>query len=138
MDEKCKALCDSMAKCIADRDFNGAHSLLAPWSRATTSADEIQRMVDDAGEGLLPPREWSLDEGMLELDDLRKPDPLGPPSKGLPKEVSAQNYRGWLCIQFRPKPTDGEDQNICFDVWLAAVEHDGIYRVGYIEAWEAS
>ena len=31
-----------------------------------------------------------------------------------------------------------EEQNVCYDVWLLAVEHDGALRIGYFEPWEAS
>jgi hypothetical protein len=102
MDSKCRELCDTLAKHIVDRDFERAHALLAPWLRATTQPSDIERMVDEAGDGLPSPSEWTLDMGLLEVDDLRKPDPYGPPSKPVGNEISKENYRGWLCIQFAP------------------------------------
>ncbi len=33
---------------------------------------------------------------------------------------------------------DGDGPNVCFDLWLSAVERDGAHAVGYVEAAEAS
>ena len=128
MDDKSKALCDAMARHIVDRNFDGAHSLLAPWLRSTLKPSDIQRMVDDAAEGLPAPGQWTVDEGFLEVDDLRTPDPYGPPSNAVSNEVTKDNYGGWLCIQFTPGEPAEDGPNVCFDLWLAAVERDGPCR----------
>ena len=139
MDKECAALCEKLADCIVKRDFKGAHALLAPWLRTALRPLEIQKMVDAANEGLEhPPHSWTIDEGMAELDELRKPDGFGPPSQALGKEITADNFRGWLSIQFIPEPAVHEEQNICCELWLAAVEHDGAVLAGYLEATEAS
>lgn len=138
MESKCEALCEAPAKCVVAQDFDKAHALLAPWLRAAMKPSDIQRMVNDAGEGLPAPRAWTLDEGLLDLEDLRKPDSFGPPSKPIPKEISEKNYKGWLCIQFTPGATDDDGPNVCFDLWLAAVEVGGANRVGYLEAAEST
>lgn len=139
MDKHCAALCDSLAACIVKRDFAGAQALLAPWLRATLSADDLEAMVDAAADGLAhPPHDWSADTGLAGLEDLREPDPYGPPSRPLPPEVTATNFRGWLSIQFAPAPAVHEEQNVCYDLWLVAVEHEGRVLAGYVEAAEAS
>jgi hypothetical protein len=138
MDTACKTLCDTLARNIVARDFTGAHALLAPWLRTTMKPSDIERMVTEAGAGLPVARGWTLDEGFLELKDLRKPDPYGPPSQAVSNEVSAQNYRGWLCIQFTPGGGEDDEANICFDLWIAAVEQNGACAVGYLEAAEPS
>lgn len=138
MDAPCKALCEAVAACVVARDFAGVEALLAPWLRASLSAGEIERAIDRACEGLPAPRAWSLDEGLAGLDELRTPDEFGPPSQGLPEAITAQSYRGWLCIQFRPDASAGDAPNACFDLWLAAVEIEGAHLVGYLEAWEAT
>jgi hypothetical protein len=139
MDRECTALCEKLADCIVKRDFEGAHALLAPWLHITLGPSEIQKMVDAANEGLThPPHSWTIDEGMAELDDLRKPDGFGPPSQRIAKEITADNFRGWLNIQLIPKPSVHEEQNICYDLWLVAIEHNGAVLAGYLEATEAS
>jgi hypothetical protein len=108
-------LCDALAKRVVERNFGGAHALFAPWLQARMSPDDIERMVSTAAAGQSA-RDWTLDEGFLEVADLGD----------APREITGQNYRGWLCIQFNPG----------FDLWLAAVEHDGDYRVGHLEPAE--
>jgi hypothetical protein len=139
MDAACGNLCDALARAIVERDFESARALLAPWLLATTTASAIQHAVDAQNEGLAhPPHSWTVDEGIVGLDDLREPDPYGPPSTALPDEITPVNFRGWFNIQFAPEPSVHEEQNVCYDVWLAAVEHDGALRVGHFEAWEAT
>ena len=139
METKCEDLCNALAKCVVARDFKGAHSLLVPWYRSTISPSELERMVDAANEGLAhPPHAWIVGEGVMGLDELRKPDPYGPPSQAISKEITDRNFRGWLHIQFAPEPSVHEEQNVCFDLWLVAVEHDGSIQVGYLEAAEAT
>ena len=138
MDSQAQALCDALAKHIVDRRFTDSHELLAPWVRDAMTAADLQRMIDAANEGLPAPRTWTVDEGFLGVDDLREADPYGPPSEPVSAKVTTDNFRGWLCIQFKPEASEDDDANVCFDLWLAAVEESGVCRVGYVEAAEAS
>ncbi|RIL05772.1 MAG: hypothetical protein DCC71_09140 [Proteobacteria bacterium] len=139
MDAKCRALCETLARAIVARDFAAAHALFAPWLRSALSPAEIQAAVDAQSEGLAhPPRSWTLDEGVVGLDELRTPDPYGPPSSPLSDRITHDDFRGWLQIQFAPDPSVHDEQNVCFDVWLVAVEHEGTFLVGYFEPSEAT
>jgi hypothetical protein len=138
MDDKSRALCDALARHIVDRNFGGAHALLAPWLRASMTPADIEQMCDEAGRGLPAPQEWTLDEGFLEVDDLRSPDPYGPPSKAVSDQVTKENYRGWMCIQLKPTESAVDDPNVCYDVWLAVVDQNGAHAVAYFEPAEAS
>jgi hypothetical protein len=139
MDAECKSLCDAMARSIVARDFDGAHAPLAPWLRSSVIPSEIQRMLDAQNEGLThPPHSWTVGEGVVDLDELRRPDPYGPPSSALPDQITPANFKGWLHIQFAPEPSVHEEQNVCYDVWLVAVEHEGSCLASYFEAWEAT
>jgi hypothetical protein len=132
MDAACQSLCNAFAERVVARDFAGAHALLAPWVQAEHSPAALERMFDDAGADLPPPREWSLDSGVMEVDDLRVADEYGPPSQPISDQVTAANYRGWHCIEFKPGEND-DDYDACFDLWLAAVELDAGYRIGFLE-----
>jgi len=139
VDDKCEALCEQLAQCVVRQDFDSAHALLAPWLRESISPSQIRQMIDAASEGLAhPPHSWTIDEGMAELDDLRKPDGYGPPSQGISKEITDGNFRGWLSIVFAPEPSVHEEQNVCFELWVIAVDHNGTALAGYLEAAEAS
>jgi hypothetical protein len=138
MDSKAQALCDALAKHIVDRRFKDAHALLSSWVSEAMTPDDLQRMVDAANEGLPAPRAWTVDEGFLGVDDLREADPYGPPSEPVSPNVTAENFRGWLCIQFKPEAAEDDAANVCFDLWLAAVEENGVCRAAYVEAAEVS
>ncbi|HET6349426.1 MAG TPA: hypothetical protein VFH88_10135 [Candidatus Krumholzibacteria bacterium] len=127
MDTKCEVLCDSLAKRVVEKNFAEAHALLAPWLQARMTPSDLESLVNRAGHGLGPAHAWTLDEGFLEVQDLGD----------APTEITGQNYRGWLCIQFNPGEVAADDPNAAFDLWLAAVEYDGDYRVGHIEAAES-
>jgi hypothetical protein len=127
VEQKAAVLCDALAKRVVERNFSGVHDLLAPWLQAKMAPGDIENLVNQAGEGLAPARAWTLDEGFLGVEDLGD----------APKEITDGNYRGWLCVQFNPGEAAQEDANASFDLWLAAVEHDGAYRIGHIEAAEA-
>ena len=138
MNASCKSLCDAFANAIVKRDFERAHSLLAPWLKQTMNPSEIQRMVDAENEGLEhQPHSWNAWDVMLELGDLQ-PDPYGPPSRPIPNQITQKNFKGWLQIQFAPESSVHDVQNVCYDIWLAAVEHDDSLLVGYFEAWETT
>jgi hypothetical protein len=138
MDKRCADFCDNLAGLIVKQDFAGAHALLSPWLRTSMTPADIQAMVEAANEGMeYPPQGWSVDEGLAELADLQEPDPYGPPSKKISKQITTDNFRGWLSIQFAPDPSVHDEQNVCFDLWLIAVEHDGSILAGYLEASEA-
>jgi len=139
MDKQCVDLCEKLAGCIVRRDFNGAHALLAPWLRSALSPAAIEKMIDAANEGLThPPQSWTIDEGLGELDDLRTPDSYGPPTQHISSEITNENFRGWLNIQFAPEPSVHDEQNVCYDLWLIAVEQKGAVLAGYLEAAEAT
>lgn len=139
MNDQCEALCEQLARCIVEKDFDGVHALLAPWLRDSISPTQIREMVDTVSEGLAhPPHTWTIDEGMAELADLRKPDGYGPPSQGISTEITDGNFRGWLSILFAPEPSVYEEQNVCYELWVVAIEHNGRVLAGYLEAAEAS
>lgn len=123
MERKAEALCDALAKRVVEKDFPGAYALFAPWLQNLMSPTDIEHLVKEASAGAASARTWTLDEGGLAVEDL-----------GASKEITPDNYRGWLCIQFNPGEGAADG---AFDLWLAAVEHDGDYRVGLIEAAEA-
>lgn len=123
VEKKCQALCEALASSVVERNFDGARELLAPWLQEKMSAADIERMVDDAAAGGAPAKAWALDEGFLTVGDLGS-------AAG---EITDENYRGWLCIQFN----SGKGADASFDLWFAAVEQDGDYRVGHLEPAEA-
>jgi hypothetical protein len=123
VEQKCEALCDALAKRVVEKNYAGAHALFAPWLQTAMSPSDLEALVSEASEGAPTARAWTLDEGFLGVEDL-----------GASGQITDENYRGWLCIQFNPGEAAG---NGSFDLWLAVVEYEGDYRVGLLEAAEA-
>jgi hypothetical protein len=135
MDDNCRALADAIGRRVVDRDFEGLRDLCVPWLKDRVSAIGLARMIDDAA-GLPAAKTWTVDKSPVDLASLRKPDGCGPPTSAFDAEITDDNYRGWICVQFQPDPGNEEGFNVCFDLWFAAVEDDGECRIGYIEAAE--
>ena len=132
MDKPVATLCNDFAARVVARDFPGAHALLSPWVQSAMTPAELEAMLDAAGADLPPPREWSLDSGFMEVDDLRTASEYGPPSEPVSAEVTGENYRGWHCIEFKPGENE-DDYDACYDVWLVAVETEAGYSIGFLE-----
>ena len=138
MNEQCRALADAIGRLVVERDFDAIRARMAPWAASSMDAAAIEQMIDAACEGLAPPVSWSVDESPMDVEGLREPDGYGPPSTAFSPAITPANYRGWLCVQFQPDPDNPDGFNVCFDLWMAAVELDGDLRIGYLEAAEAS
>jgi hypothetical protein len=138
MDAKCKALADAVGKHVVDREFAELLDLFAPWLSELFSAADLEDMLDAAGDGLPAPASFAADEGVMELAELRTPSDYGPPSRPLSDKITDANFRGWISVQFAPDPKHSEECNVCYDVWMAMVEHEGELCIGYFEAAEAS
>ena len=138
MDAKCKALATAVGKHVVDREFPDLLDLFAPWLAEQFSAADLEDMLDAAGDGLPAPASFEVDEGIMELEELRTPSDYGPPSRPLSDLITEASFRGWISIQFAPDPKHFEECNVCYDVWMALVEHEGEMLIGYFEAAEAS
>ena len=138
MDAKCKALANAVGKHVVDREFPDLLDLFAPWLAEQFSAADLEDMLDAAGDGLPAPASFEVDEGIMELEELRTPSDYGPPSRPLSDLITEASFRGWISIQFAPDPKHFEECNVCYDVWMAMVEHEGEMMIGYFEAAEAS
>jgi hypothetical protein len=139
MDARTRELCDEIGRAVVEDEAEAIHRLLAPWVAASMTPQDLRTMIAAEMEWVEhPPHSWTVGEGYSELEDLRTPEPYGQPVGGVSAEVTPENFRGWISIQFAPDPSVHEEQNVCFDLWLVPVEIDGVYRVGHLEAAEAT
>ena len=70
------------------------------------------------------------------IHDLRKPRTYVTSrrsNESLPPEITEENFRKWMVIQFTPAPEDELDVDAWFDWWMMLVEVGGEYRIGYFE-----
>jgi len=124
------------AERIVRGEYESAREFLAPWLRNAVSAEQLETIVREGrGENPAPAR-FDFDENESGLEDLQV-DPSSPPTRPLPAEITAQNYRLWMVIQFEPDPDANTGYDTSFDLWMAVVDVDGALKIGYLEAANA-
>ncbi|HKO05787.1 MAG TPA: hypothetical protein VJW51_13610 [Candidatus Acidoferrales bacterium] len=124
---------EKFAQKIIGREFDEAREILAPWLRNSISAEQLESIIREGCRELPPPALFDVDGNSCTLDDLEV-DEHSPPTKPLPPEITNQNFRKWMVIQFLPDPEEETGYDACFDLWMALVEVDGALKIGYLEA----
>ena len=132
MEEAFSNLGAGFAKQIIAGDFAVARSFLAPWLQAVMTADDLKAMMAEARADLPAPAQFDLDSNSCQLEDLEV-DEYSPPTKPLPGEITNDNFRKWMCIQFQPDPEAETGYDACFDLWMALVDVGGSLKIGYLE-----
>jgi hypothetical protein len=120
------------AEKIIARDYDAAREFLAPWLREIITAKELKTMVEQALGDLPNPARFELDGNSCGLEDLEV-DEYSPPTKPLPKQITNDNYRKWMCITLQPDPEENSGYDACFDLWMALVDVSGSLKIGYLE-----
>lgn len=131
-------IADAFAECMVAADWILAHDLVAPWLTDRWTATTLERAVRTAGKGAPPIQEWTLDIGVLDYDDYKIPDGLGPPTEPFPDQLTRGRFRDWICIRFQPAEDDRDEVEACFDCWVATAEVNGDLCIGYLEFAEPS
>ena len=133
-----QSLGNELALFIRDRDFDGAHSLLASWLRDEVTPVALQSQVEaelrEVAEGfdieeLVYPDGHELSMGVLSFEDLHEP---GPTNKNIDAALTAENFVAWMCVTFLCED-DSLDIDAWFDWWMAVVREEGRLAVGYYE-----
>jgi hypothetical protein len=139
MEEAHKQLAGEFARAVIARDFEAAGALFAPWLRETTPPERLRELVEEqlremmqyaAVDELTYPVDFDVDGNSSTIDSLREPRSYAP-DRPIPEEVTRENFRKWLCIQFLAG--DDVDVDAWFDFWAAVVETDGRLALGYFE-----
>jgi len=133
MEKEFEEIGGEFAQRIIRREFEPARELLAPWLRNAINAEQLESVIREGCGELPPPGEFELDANSCGLEDLEV-DESSPPTRPLPPEITPENYRKWMVIQFKPDPEQETGYYACFDLWMALVEVDGALRIGYLEA----
>ena len=133
MEKAYEEFAGQFAQRIVRKEYESARELLAPWLHDTVSAVQLEEMVRENCKELPAPAEFDVDSNSCGLEDLTV-DPHSPPTRPLPGEITPQNYRQWMVIQFKPAEDDETGYDACFDLWMALVEVNGALKIGYLEA----
>jgi flavodoxin len=130
------------AQTIVDEDFEAAHALFAPWLQKEMSPGafraEVEKWLWEMNEiwgieELIFPDAFEISHNSSTLEELRKKESWREPRK-ISDEVTEENFRQWMVIQFMPDETDERvELDGWFDFWFILVETGGGLRVGFFE-----
>jgi hypothetical protein len=143
------------AQAVIDGDFKTAHALLAPWLRKQVTAKKLQSILDKERLADLELMDFAMSGNDSTLEELRShyaeyhdDDPdltlataeefgaYGPPSIHIPNEVTPENFRQWMSLEFTPDPDNEAGLDYCLKVWVIVVESDGVMRIGHLKPGE--
>src|SRR5262249_22686444 len=116
----------AFAQAIVDGDFDAAHALLAPWLQRDVSPPVLRAVLTRELIDGTAPADFDVSGNSSTLDDLREHyrehhdddrsrtfasvesfGAWGPPSIHIADEITPQNFRQWMAIEFTPDP-DGD------------------------------
>ena len=139
MDPSHRALGEAIAANVIARDYDTLHGSLAPWLQASTTPDSLREAIEARLTEMMEVAECDeltypvgavVDGNMCTIDDLRKAPSYGP-AKVIPAEVTPDNFRKWMSVQFLAD--DEVEIDAWFDMWIAVVDVDGRPAIGYFE-----
>jgi HD superfamily phosphohydrolase len=130
---------ESFANTIISREFDRALQYFAPWLQNEFSTEDFRKTIENELqemnkiweiEQIIYPESFEISTNPCSFSELKK-------IVKFPKELTDENFRQWMVIQFLP---DEEDERIefdgWFDLWLAIVELNGELRIGHFEIKE--
>lgn len=134
------------AQTIVAQDFTAAQQFLAPWLQNDISSTDLQTGFEKELwemnlywelEELIYPAQFSVSwnssnlESLKEFRDWREPRPFS-------DELTVENFRKWMVIQFRPDKTDERtEMDAWFDFWFVVAEINDELKIGYFEFEDA-
>ena len=163
MEEAYKQFANAFATAVCAKDYDVAHAMLARWLQVNISQAKLQEMIEKEIrevcqaaelEEMAYPDSWDIDGNSSTLEYLREPgsylstrnsgwlgenrsgySSAGDLVKPLADDVTDENFRQWMCIQFMPsEEAQGNiDIDAFVDFWMALVEVDGQFKIGYFE-----
>lgn len=141
INEQYREFAAGFARAVIAKDFTSAHRMLAAWLRPSVTAEGLARLIEEKVaeiaeanelEGELHPGSYEIDWNISSLQDLRGMPSYAEP-RTIPAEVTEENYRQWMVIQFQPKEDEDLDIDAYLDFWIIVVEEGGEHKIGYYE-----
>ena len=126
-DQRIDALATAFGQAIVDKNFTGAHRLLAPWLRRAMPTTKLREFVTTELIEGVQPVDFATGGNSSELDALRS-------EYAIAKQVTPGNFKQWMSIEFTPDPDGGSDLDFCLRLWIVVVELQGEMKIGYVAA----
>jgi hypothetical protein len=147
LNEEERAFGSELGKKALAKDWQGVHSMLAPWMRSAVSVDDVRAFFEDEYRQMMD--EWEV-KGELRYPEYPDPElggnrftkatqlrePIsweGGRVRFVPPEVTDENVKYWMMMQLLC--SDSQMEELGFDyfceVWMAVVDTPEGLRVGY-------
>jgi len=142
MKEEYKEFAAKFAQTVTREDFAAAHKFFAPWLQNELSPKDFRGAVEkwllEMNEvweikELIFPAEFEIDGNSSGLSDLKE-DLSWRERRKISDEITDENFRQWMVIQFLPDENDSRvGLDGWFDFWFILVELNGEFRIGFFE-----
>jgi hypothetical protein len=142
MKEEYTEFAEKFARSVIALDFDAAHKRLAPWLQKELTDTDLRAVIENGLREtnevweineLIYPADFRIGGNSSALEDLKE-DPGWRTPRQIPAEITEENFRQWMFIEFLP---DEDDERIefdgWFDFWFILVEQGGEFRIGYFE-----
>ena len=136
----------AFAQTIVSQNFSAAQQFLAPWLQKKISSEDLQAEfaaklweMNEVWEikELIYPADFSVSWNISNLESLKEDKGWREPRK-FSDELTDENFRQWMVIQFLPDEADERIEfDAWFDFWFAVCEINGELKIGYFEFSEA-
>jgi hypothetical protein len=154
-DELIAAVASAFAQAIVDGDYEAAHAQLAPWLQREISPDTLQRVLTRELIDGVAATDFSTSGNATTLQDLREHyteyhqddrgrtfssvdsfGDWGQPSIYVADQITPENFKQWMAIEFTPDPDNEAGIDYCLRLWMVVVSIDGTMRIGHLEPSE--
>lgn len=139
--EEYRNFAEQFAQAIVAKDFAIAQQMLAPWLQPFITPEALEQIIQtEVAETLAIneikgdyfPRSYEIDGNSCTLDDLKELSSYREP-RNIAPQITPENFRQWLVIQFQTSEEEGLEIDAYVDMWMIIVALDGSYKVGYFE-----
>jgi hypothetical protein len=143
------------AQAVVDGDYKAAHAQLAPWLQREITVKTLEKVLKRELIDGIEPIDFSTGGNDTTLQDLRESyaeyhendrsrtfatcdsfGEYGQPSIYIADEVTPENYRQWMSIEFVPEEDNEAGIDYCLRLWLIVVKVDGAIKIGHLEPSE--
>lgn len=149
LEETYNEFAHQFAEAILTRDYSSAHQMLASWLQSAVPPARLQQLIEtelrevaDAAEleEMRYPVAYHVGENPLSYEEWREVDARSREYDGarrcvpqIPAQITQENYRKRLVVEFTPGEEEEIDVDAWLDFWMILVEEGGKLRIGYFE-----
>lgn len=154
-DELVAAAVSVFAQAVVDGDYKAAHAQLAPWLQREVKVKTLEKVLKREMIDGIQPIDFTTGGNDTTLQDLREGyaeyheddrsrtfstcdsfGEYGQPSIYIADEITPENYRQWMSIDFTPEEDNEAGIDYCLRLWLIVVKVDGAMKIGHLEPSE--